>query len=478
VKVAAAIASKPDASLPKQTGDWADLMGAYRLFNNPAVQPPDIQEPHCQRTRERCRGLPVVLCVQDTSTLDYTRFKSKKGLGPIDRQNGQGLLQHTVLAVVPGCGRLLGVLNQRWQIRIAAPEGETVKQRRARWRESLFWAEGIEAVGKPPPMAGTRFISVADRGADCFETFEACMKMDHGWILRAQHDRWVQDRSDHLWSFMGSRAILKTIKVKVPARAAKRTTNRGLGGKRRAARTARVEIRAAAGVQLDPPHGQRRTHPCPQTMNVVYAREIDPPAGVTEPIDWMLLTSEPVNSIRSALRVIAWYRCRWVIEEYHKVQKSGCRLEDSQLQDVDALRRLAAVVGVCAVRMLWLRDLAGRGLELASSNLLPGQQMAATPAASSARAATTTTTTTTTTTSPADDPKMLSSLIPPLWIAIVTRLAKGSGKLTPRQFWQTIARRGGWLARKHDGRPGWKALWDGWHDVALLVEGAALIGGG
>jgi hypothetical protein len=400
-------------------------------------------------------------------------------------------LQHSVLAVLPGGGggRLLGVLNQRWQIRVRAPRGETIKQRRTRWRESLFWAQGVEAVGSPPP--GTRFLSVTDRGGDCFETFDACRRTGHGWIVRAQHDRCVDGHGDHLWSLMASRPILKTVTVKVPARAAAAKTNRGLGGNKRPARTATLEVRVASGVLLDPPHGDT-AHPSPLAMNVVYAREVDPPSGVDEPIDWMLLTSEPVHSARAALAVIAYYRCRWVIEEYHKVQKSGCRLEASQLRDVDALRRLAAVVGVCAVRLLWLRDLASQSLQTppppppppprgkrpspkkrvpprkkgksGPRATVPGDKAKAPPCAAAAAA---------------DDPSMLAAIMPAPWVSIVARLCgRDARELTPRQFWQGIARRGGWLGRKHDGRPGWRALWLGWHEVALLVEGATLAASG
>ena len=117
-------------------------------------------------------------------------------------------------------------------------------------------------------------------------------------------------------------------------RVARRTTNQGLGGKSQPARLATVQVRAAR-VLLDTPREMRCI--ALRRVNVVYAVEVNPPAGVSEPIDWMLLTSEPVNHARGALRIIGYYRRRWVIEEYHKVQKSGCGLEHSQLQDVDAL---------------------------------------------------------------------------------------------------------------------------------------------
>jgi hypothetical protein len=463
MKVASAMAAQPDASLPQQTGNWGDLLGAYRLFNNAAVAPEAIGQSHWQMTRDRCRGHRVVLCVQDTSEMDYSGYKAKRGLGPIGRENGQGFLQHSALAVLPS-GQLLGVLHQRWQVRVEAPENETRQQRRERWNEGQFWPEAVVAVGPAPE--GTRFITVTDRGGDSFDTFAACDRMNHGFIVRAQHDRCVRMAADekgedekqsaHLWSWMERRPVLRTIQVKVPARGAKRTTNKGLGGKSQPARQATVQVRSGY-VLLEAPKGDPQ-HKLPRWVWVVYAREINAPPHVSEPIDWMLLSSEPVQSVRQALRIINWYRRRWVIEEYHKVQKSGCGLEHSQLEDVDALRRLAALVGVVAVRMLWLRDLASASLSTVAADA--GESGKKPPAPGYHQR-----------------PAALQALIPMIWITVAARLAKvaDARQLTPQQFWRTIAQRGGWLGRKHDSRPGWKTLWRGWHDVALLVEGAELL---
>jgi hypothetical protein len=442
------MAAKPGESLPHQAANWGDLIGAYRLFNNSAVEPAAIQHQHWQITHQRCAKHSVVLCVQDTSELDYTGYRAKKGLGKISRQNGQGLLQHSVLAVLPN-GRLLGLLHQRCQVRVEAPKKETRKQCLLRWNEGRFWADGVEAVGRAPTR--TRFITVTDRGGDNFATFEACDQMGHGFIVRAQHDRCVNGEQDYLWAAMEKQPVLKTIQVKVPARVAKRTTNKGLGGKSHKARLATVSVRVGR-VRLDAPK-MDPLHRSSHEVYVVYAAEVNPPAGASEPIDWMLLTSEPAQNARQALRIIGYYRRRWVIEEYHKVQKSGCGLEYSQLEDVDALRRLAALVGVVAVRMLWLRDLARSNLTVQSmrEKSSPG--------------------------SDAPSSAALQAIMPMLWITVVSRLAgvDKARKLTPQQFWRTIAQRGGWLARKHDGPPGWKTLWRGWHEIALLVEGARLL---
>lgn len=458
------MARDPGASPPAQAGGWAELSGAYRLLNNPRVSPDDLQHPHRLATRGRCAGHAVVLCVQDTSTLDYTAHGAKKGLGPIGRQNGKGLLQHSALAVTPS-GRLLGVLHQRWQPRVAAPAKETSHQRRGRWREGLLWAEAVEAAGPAP--AGTRFVHVADRGGDAFDTLHACREGGCGWVIRAQHDRLVGGQ--RLRELLAGRPVLKTITVKVPKRRPKRAGVRGPGAGGTPARKARLEVRVAEGVVVAAPRGPGHDRP-PVTTHVVHAKEVDPPAGV-EPLDWVLLTGEPVASARAAAAVIGYYRRRWVVEEYHRVQKSGCRLEASQLRDADALRRLAAVAGVCAVRLLWLRD-------LAAPALAPRPKAKAAPAAKAPAPAAKAAGPTPAPPAAGDDPARLAALVPPLWVRVVAKLSgTPPERLTPREFWHAVARRGGWQGRKGDKTPGWITLWKGWHQVALLVQGASILAG-
>jgi len=448
------MAEDPAGSLPQQSCGWGELIGAYRLLNNPRVDPSDIQRAHWQWTHERCRNHPLVLCVQDTSDMDFTGHAATKGLGPIGRQKGRGFLQHSALAVLPD-GRLLGVLHQRWQVRVPAPADETRKQKRLRWRESLFWAEGVEAVGPPPPA--TRFVTVADRAGDDFATFDACDRMGHGFVIRAQHDRSVENHSGYLWEHMANKPVLCRIKARVPARPACKDKD-GKKHKARPAREALVEVRVAT-VLLDAPYRDPQFE-SPRQVNVVYAREVDSPSDA-DPLDWMLLTSEPVVERREALAVVEYYRCRWVIEEYHKVQKTGCRLEDSQLQEVDALRRLAAAIGVTSVRILWLRDLAAAapGPMIAAERPDDGERTGGPKAHE------------------AEDPAALRAVVPSPWVRVVAKLAGVSDPslLTPHQFWRCIAQRGGWLGRKHDGPPGWQTVWRGWNKVAAIVEGSLLL---
>lgn len=292
------MADSPDRSLPKQCEDWGDLKAAYRFLNNPKVTPEQIQQAHRQRVRQRCQASPMVLAVQDTTELDFTRHRTVEGLGPIGNGGGQGLLQHSTRGVTPE-GDLVGVLHQIWRTRVPVPDGETRRQRLGRRRESDFWPESVRAIGSLG--WDTRVVHVTDRGGDLFEMMFACGEQDNaGFLIRAQHNRWVDAGADKLWSSMGKPAPVGYRDVPVPAR------------KGEPERIAHLSIRHARVSLNAPCRDPRSTEPI--TVWAVYSLEEDPPVGV-EPIEWMLLTSEPIETLEDACERVDWYCLRWLIEE-------------------------------------------------------------------------------------------------------------------------------------------------------------------
>lgn len=424
------MAQAPDRSLPQQAKDWGELLGAYRFLNNAKVTSDQIQSTHRARVREQSQSRPLILAVQDTSELDFTG-RTVQGLGPIGNGVGQGLLQHSTLAIDPK-GRLIGVLHQIWRLRVPAPEGETRAESLQRPRESDYWPESVRAVGSLG--ATTRIIHVTDRGGDEFETMIACREQENvGFLIRAQQDRCVNGRTDKLWSFLAKQPVAGYRDVPIES------------GTAHERRIARVSIRYAH-VSLDPPQKDPRFHE-PIPVWVVYAREEHPPVGV-DGIEWMLLTSEAVTTLADAEERIDGYGLRWIIEEFHKAEKTGCRLETVQLKTAEAIERWAALVAITAVRLIQMRDLAQGAVADRGDD----------PS------------------SPANQPQVLQAVVPRTWLLIVAKLAKCDPMaLTPRQFWLTTAKRGGYLGRKSDGPPGWLTIWRGWYDILLMVHGAELL---
>lgn len=402
---------QPNQSLPKQCEQWKDLKAAYRLLSNGRIEPRAIGEPHQRRTRTLCADHPVVLCVQDDTHLG----------GRCDRE------QHTTLAVLPG-GRLLGVLDQRFFKRVEVRDGETRKEREARWRESTAWSDAVRAVGSAPD--GCRFIHIADRAADDLNLMDCCDEHGVGFVIRARHDRRINERHGKLMAELHAQTPCGVMTVQI----GEQRDRAGRITRRQRQVTAAVRF---AEVELSAPWNHPGDH-APRHVWAVLLHEDDPPAD-GEPINWMLLTSEPIRDGEEAKRIVKMYENRWVIEEWHRALKEGCRLESAQLDQPDDHLRLAAMLSVIAVRLLQLRDLAD-----------PDHP-------------------------DAQHPEALETWAPPIWIAIVASFAKCKpADLTPATFFLTIAKRGGYLNRKSDPRPGWKVLWRGWYDISLIVQGAEL----
>lgn len=429
------MAAAPEQSLPDRHENWADLKAAYRFLNNPKVTPAELQRTHREQVRAECAGHARILAIQDGSELDFSSHRSVKGLGFIGNGGGQGLLQHSSLAATTD-GQLLGVLHQIWWKRVKTPEGETRRQRQARYRESDLWSDSMHAVAELRLIP--RVIHVADRGGDNFDTFATAYEVNSGFLIRARHDRRVNDDREPLWAFMQRQPVAGLRDVCVPRRAAKK------GQPAQPARVARLAVRFAPVQIPRPPQASRPGGLL--SLWAVYIVETSPPPGV-DAIEWMLLTSEAVESVAEANERVDWYTYRWLIEEWHKAVKSGCRLEASQLKSAESLERLAALTAVVAIRLIQLRDLAQTTL----------REKPADPE------------------SPSEQPAVLQGAVPHSWIVVVSHLADcPATELTPRLFWHTLARRGGFIGRKSDGVPGWQTIWKGWSEVMLLVQGFEL----
>jgi hypothetical protein len=425
VGIAAAMAENPAMSLPKQLPEWSDLMGAYRFFSNEDIDPREILRPHYQKVRQEAAGHPVVLCVQDDTELDFTCRTGISGLGITGDGVGRGLLQHGALAVLPD-KRLLGVLHLAWHAIEPARKGEKRSERNRRWTKPDVWQEAAQAVGCWP--AGSTLIHVGDRHADLFRFMRQAIALGHGLVVRAMHDRKQDDQTRTLWQTLESQPPLGHMSVELGVQ-------RDKGNRiKREGRTALLTIRSAP-VIINPPVGDARTRGA-QLLSLwaVHVAEEHPPEG-KEPVEWMLLSTLEAGTLAQAQVIIGYYTCRWMIEEWHRCLKQGCRIEASQLDEAADIQRLCAIDAVLAVRLLQMRELA-RGEH-------------------------------------ADSPAALASLVPAMYIMIVAGLGKVEPeRLTPELFWKTVAKRGGWLGRKHDGRPGWIVLWRGWSDIVQMVHGA------
>jgi hypothetical protein len=426
--------SRPQASIAQACGNRAKTKAAYRFFDHPKVNAQAILESHREATLGRCAAEAVVLAVQDTTALDYATHAATEGLGDIGNAQGKslGVWLHSTLAVTPS-GVALGLLEVQDWARDPDEFGKNERRNRLpiQEKESYCWLKSFATAAQfQRRLPRTRVVSVGDREADIYELFESAERERRGGgcglLVRAQHDRAVKAEQGHLWAQMEQAPLGGGLEVQVPRRAGQR------------ARRARLAVRFAE-VRLRPP--QLKASLGELTVWAVLAQEEDAPAEV-EPIRWLLLTTLEVKDFEAAVEKLRWYLQRWNIEVFHKVLKSGCRIEARQLESVEQLRRCWMLDVVVAWRIVYLTKMGREAPELPCTVAFEDYEWKA------------------------------------LWSFVHRSMELPAQIPALNEVMRMVAGLGGFLGRKGDGHPGVKSLWLGLqrlNDIAsswlLYVEG-------
>ncbi len=366
VEIGTGKAEKPGVSYAGVVGgDLAKTKAFYRLIEAPddsAITMTNILLPHREQTIRRMKGQPVVLCIQDGSDLNYNNLSHCDGLGVIgNNQTGaksKGLHLHSMIAITPD-GLPLGVVRAECS---APQEKDLDDKRRTRdipieEKKTFCWIEGLrDCMQLKAEVPRTKLINVLDREADFFELFDDqrcnCSKVD--LLVRAQYNRSTTGKHK-LFETARQSAVQTKVNIKVPRQSARPKKSKQKRRPKRRARTAEASVRFVQ-IELTPPPYHKDKEPL--SVWVVHVHEEDPPAG-TDALEWFLLTTVKIKSIDDALDCVKWYCLRWRIEDWHRVLKSGCRVEDMAYKTADRLRRGIAINLVIAWRIM-LMTLLGR----------------------------------------------------------------------------------------------------------------------
>ena len=418
----------PGGTLPEKLNSPANLRALYRLCDCEDVTHAALIEASREYTFACIEALnEPVLILHDATELDFSTLTSLSGeLGQIGKGSRRGYVCHNSLAVSAGSGEVLGLVNQILHHRADAPKHETLAEHRTREsRESRLWLQGTE-----PLPADWRFIDVTDQGSDTFEFLEHEFHSGRRFVVRACKARKVYAGHEavgevqNIADFAANLPELGRFKKDVqPQR------------ERVGRKQAEFVVRGGA-VLVCPPHAKKGEHgDAPLPLYVVLVTEVDPPAG-QEPIQWMLLTNEPVQVFEDARRVSGWYEQRWIVEEFHKGQKTGCQIEDMQFTTTARLQPAIALLSVLAVTLLNLRDASRR---------------------------------------PDAHTRPATEVIAPEYVKVLSLQRHGAVRMnwTVHEFYMALGRLGGHQNRKCDRAPGWLVLWRGWTKLQLMVNGHA-----
>jgi len=428
----------PLASITAACRGFAEVVAASRFFRNKKVSQQQILAPHHEATLLRVSQHREVLYIPDTTELDFTSKKKLQGAGPLSNLERRGFFAHNELVVSPE-HLPLGLWHTAIQARDDQEHGKAQqrKQRPIQDKESYRW---LESYGRACELAGlvpqSQVVLCADSEADIYDIFalhQSRLKAGQPtaqWLIRAKHDRCLLlDPNDSsaeanlkITQELEQSPVLGQIHFSISAK--EQTKKIKGGGTRKVVRSKRQvtqEIRAIE-VTLRPPYRPGLKLP-PVSIFIVQAVEIEPPAG-QEPINWILLTSLECRSAEQAIHVLELYLCRWQIEVFHRVLKSGCRVEELQLRDAEPVQLAILLYMIVAWRVLYLMHLGRQCPDLPCSVVF-------------------------------EEAEWHSS-----WV-----IAKGGRppKEPPslNEMIRLVASFGGFLARKSDGHPGAQTLWSG-----------------
>lgn len=419
------LAQHPTGSLPQALKAPSDLKAAYRFFDHDDVTTQGILASHIESTYARMNQHERVLIVQDTTYFDYGHHPHTSGMGLLQAQSGYGMLMHGVLAITPQHVPL-GVLSARMWVR---PPDEPPKKgnnadRAIEDKESVKWLDGITVAQAAQQLCpDTEMIVVADREADIYEVYARCVDAGISFVTRAFRQRRLADELPmDVATRLQSAPVLAQQTIAVPKR---KTQN---------ARMAQVQIKSLE-VELVAPTPRKKTTVLPALAPIwaVEVSEINPPPGV-KPLYWLLLTNREAGDVTSAIEIVEIYRARWGIEVWHRTLKSGCRVEERQLQSRERIQRMIALYAIIAWRIMYAALLARTTPDIPCTVLLEQAE----------------------------------------WQALYCRIQQTPVPCTQpptlQQVVRWIAQLGGFIGRKSDGEPGSMTMWRGFQVLYSMTE--------
>jgi hypothetical protein len=441
VRTANLMSRRPGGTLPQKLRNPKDLRAFYRLMNCDEVTHEAILEPHRRATLKTIAEMgTTALVLHDSSELDFTTHRSLEDLGQIGSGNHRGYIAHNSLAVDPETRQVLGLCNQVLHHRETVAKNETLAEKRVREsRESLLWIKGTEPL---PPSK--QLVDVCDQGADTFEFLEHEINSGRRFVIRSAHNRGILighddpsiSPSSYLRTYCATLpeagrwtlSVTSKIEVKSPKKKGKKVQVK---------RTAREAVLAVsfAAVQIKPPRKKNGKHGSkPLKVWIIRVWEVNPPEG-QERLEWFLITNEPVLTFEDAYCVVGWYECRWIVEEFHKGMKTGCKIESPQFTSEERLQPAIALLSIVTLTLLAMRD----------ASRHPDAKI-----------------------------RKATEIISKEYVAVLSGWRHGTLRLdwSIHDFYYALARLGGHQNRKNDHHPGWQTIWEGWKELQAMVCGA------
>jgi hypothetical protein len=354
--IMSSIASHPAESFPKIFSQRCELDGFYRFVNNDRVEYTTILEPHILGTKQRVDECESTVIIHDTTDFAFANKDTRENLGLVTA-NQQGFFGHFSLAIDESNQNPLGLLAVSPFFREGTGKRNRTQEQRRKDGDSEFlrWQDHVKQCDDLVADSN-RAIHVTDREADAYSLVSEMVDANIRFVVRSKYDRKLLEETLTLWGVREVVPMMFEREVKLSSRRKNKCKQIALRHPPRDRRLAKLGFRAKS-VVVNRPRLAEKTLLDWINLNVIFVEEIDPPADA-EPIEWILITSEPVENQQQVARIVDIYRMRWNIEEYFKALKTGCAYEKRQLESRESLMNLLAIMAPVAWQLLSIRRLA------------------------------------------------------------------------------------------------------------------------
>jgi hypothetical protein len=359
LKVLEELSKHPSKSIPSACSGHSEMTAAYRFFSNEKVTFDGVLEPHIEQSKTRISNHPVVLLIADSTEIENKRpNQNMDGVGYLS-DSRRGMLLHPFVAFTPQ--RVpLGIIHSELINRAKATEKSKSKKNSRRIpiedKESYRWLVNQRiALELAEEIPETQFITIYDSEADIFDVLSEFNDSNASvdYIVRGCQNRRLVDegKKNKLHDKVLDSPVLFKKKLSIRSKDKKVSCNTKKRGQERKARKTEVQVRATKATLLPPEHKEKELSPV--HVNVVLVSETKPPKG-QEKIEWMLVTTLPINNKNEIRKIIQYYCTRWMIEVFFKVLKSGCRIEKRRFLSIDNFRPCLALYLIIAWRVLYV----------------------------------------------------------------------------------------------------------------------------
>lgn len=436
VTIGTQLSSAIGASLSKScAGDDALLEGSYRFLRNDKVKASKIAESGYESTARLAQTSSLLLAIEDTTSLVYSHELSKQ-LGytsnKVDAKQ-KGYQVHSTMLMDGITEKTIGLISQNRWCRERDEYGKRANRAKRLYeeKESYKWEKNSHELASRLGERIKDTISICDRDADLYEYIQYKVENTQRFIVRACHDRRVEDIENTLFKYLTDASILGTYRIEIAQKAGRKK------------REVELEL-SATTVTLIPPKRRNGEDDRlkPITINVVHAKEKIIKSD--DYLEWMLLTTEKINTFEEARQVTRYYELRWRIEDFHKAWKSGTKVENIRMQSKDNLEKMVVILSFVAIRLLQLKEY----FEEDSLSKV------------------------------SDSPRACNELLTePEWKVLWQTIEKKPiPENPPSAAWafKAIAKLGGWTNSKRTGKASWATIWDGWFKLNERVQGFLL----